>query len=259
MVSIREKGSRLIRIGGTRFIVVVVNNRKQRSSCIRRSFFFLFSKPVTPRLASRPPLLWTRSSPIFQGSSTRDARENNLESTLVAVAAAMVAVCWAAPATENYPIQPSSQPRQPEDIFSTRFSTFFLAARPLYELSGPKLWPAQEPVNCRVHRRESAVPRLLVTSTYTSVRIPGCRLPVGTSPPSPDQRLFGLSSLLSAARARDRASTDYSPLLSYAPTRRGLESRETVVAGRIPRGVSAPSSSGYETRSQHFRAGDPSR
>lgn len=160
------------RIGVTR-VTVVVSNRKQWSFCIRRSFFFslLPLRAKGSRIVERP---WPGSSSIFQEDpSIRDARENNLESTLVA----------ATPPQR----EASTHPNHPVDqrYLSARFSTFFLlpvAARSLYELSGPKLWPVQEPVNYQQHRRESAG-ALLSAAHASRILLPGvfARLPVTLS------------------------------------------------------------------------------
>lgn len=68
--------------------------------------------------------------------------------------------------TDQPPIHPPTQPCRPKISFHSPFHLLPLTVlRPLYELSGPKLWPDREPVNCRQRRRESAGGRLPVTST----------------------------------------------------------------------------------------------
>lgn len=107
-------------------------------------------------------LLFPASSPrgsIFPGPFPfRDARENNLESTLVAV--------------KLHPKLHGQRHRKPIQRTTTRdiFPPFHASSLPpspsLYELSGGgELWPVQEPVNRPVahHRHESADPRLSVT------------------------------------------------------------------------------------------------
>lgn len=130
-------------------------------------FFFSLCLSYRPLLscATNRPLLFlrSRSGTVFQDPSTRDARENNLESTLVVTATAATAAT-AAMATTTTTILPN-RPLAHADrrCLSIRFSTFFLLPRPLYELSGPKLWPARETVNCRQCRRESTGGGLPVT------------------------------------------------------------------------------------------------
>lgn len=102
------------------------------------SFLFhsLSYRPLLSYNTNRPlPFLWSRSDCFPRSLHTRDARENNLESTLVVTATPT----------------PSTTPT--EDIFPLAFPPSSSLPRSLYELSGPKLWPAREPVNCRQRRR----------------------------------------------------------------------------------------------------------
>lgn len=131
------------------------------------SFHFVssLSRPLLLCATNRALLfLRSRSGTVFQDPSTRDARENNLESTLVVTATAATAATAAVATTTTMTLL-NHHPLTHADrrCLSTRFSTFFLLPRPLYELSGPKLWPARETVNCRQRRRESTGGGLPVT------------------------------------------------------------------------------------------------
>lgn len=127
-------------------------------------FSFHSISPLLSCATNRPLLfLQFRSATVFKDPSTRDARENNLESTLVVTATAATVAVATTTTTTTLPNQPPTLTHADRRCLSTRFSTFFLLPRPLYELSGPKLWPARETVNYRQRRRESTGGGLLVT------------------------------------------------------------------------------------------------
>lgn len=96
---------------------------------------YFFCRPLLSCVTNRPLLfLRLRSGTVFQDPSTRDARENNLESTLVVTAtAATVAVAVATTTTTTLPNHhPPTLTHADRRCLSTRFSTFFLLPRPLW-------------------------------------------------------------------------------------------------------------------------------
>lgn len=113
---------------------------------------------------------------------TRDARDNNLESTLVVTATAT----------------PPPQPCRPKISFHSAFPPSSSLPRSLYELSAPKLWPARKPVNCRQRCRESTGGRVPVTfaGLFRGESRADFRLPasVRTSFFAPGENYLGLRS-----------------------------------------------------------------
>lgn len=130
--------------------------------CLIFSFYFV-SPVVSPLLscATNRPLLFlrSRSGTVFQDLSTRDARENNLESTLVVTAA------MATTTTMTLPNQPPTYPHRPKMSFHSLFHFLPLAM--------PALWIVWSEVMARPENRKLPAAPSRINRRWTASDIRG--------------------------------------------------------------------------------------
>lgn len=124
----------------------------------------LLCRPLFSCTTNRPLLfLRSRSGTVFQDPSTRDARENNLESTLVVTATAAMATT-----TTTLPNQPPTYPHRLKMSFHSLFHFLSLAV--------PALWIVWSEVMARPENRKLPAAPSRINRRWTASDIRGILL-----------------------------------------------------------------------------------